>query len=317
MKHFFFPRLNLQLFAEGGAPAGDGGAEGTGVSAPAAGVQNKGAKGNPLANVVYGKQKESAPAAGVQNTEPAKSTEEPTKAPDRKAEFEAMIKGDYKEAYQQNVQNIVQHRLKGAKENEDRLTAMNPLMDLLAARYGVKADDIQGLTKALESDDAWLEQAAADKNMDAQQYRQMLKLQSENARLKNNADAQFRQQQMNQQYEKWEQQAEEARKRYPNLDLNVESQNPQFRQMLMAGVDVGSAYLVLHQDDILTGVMQQATSTAKQQVANSIAAGKNRPAENGTSGQSGVVIKSDPSKWTRADREEVRRRAARGERIEL
>lgn len=317
MKYFFFPRLNLQLFAEGGAPAGDGGAEGTGVSAPAAGVQNKGAKGNPLSNVVYGKQKESAPAAGVQNTEPAKSTEEPTKAPDRKAEFEAMIKGDYKDVYHQNVQNIVQQRLKGAKENEDRLNAMNPLMDLLAARYGVKADDIQGLTKALESDDAWLEQAAADKNMDAQQYRQMLKLQSENARLKNSADAQLRQQQMNQQYEKWEQQAEEARKRYPNLDLNVEAQNPQFRQMLMAGVDVGSAYLVLHQDDILTGVMQQATSTAKQQVANNIAAGKNRPAENGTSGQSGVVIKSDPSKWTKADREEVRRRAARGERIEL
>ena len=315
MKYFFFPRLNLQLFAEGGAPAGDGGAEGTGVSAPAAGVHNKGAK-NPLANVVYGKQKD-APAAGVQNTEPAKSTEEPTKAPDRKAEFEAMIKGDYKDVYHQNVQNIVQQRMKGAKENEDRLNAMNPLMDLLAARYGVKADDIQGLTKALESDDAWLEQAAADKNMDAQQYRQMLKLQSENARLKNSADAQLRQQQMNQQYEKWEQQAEEARKRYPNLDLNVEAQNPKFRQMLMAGVDVGSAYLVLHQDDILTGVMQQATSTAKQQVANNVAAGKNRPAENGTSGQSGVVIKSDPSKWTRADREEVRRRAARGERIEL
>ena len=317
MKYFFFPRLNLQLFAEGGAPAGDGGAEGTGVSAPAAGVQTKGAKSNPLANVVYGKQKESAPAAGVQNTEPAKSTEEPTKAPDRKAEFEAMIKGDYKDVYQQSIQNILQPRLKGANEIKQKYEALTPLIDLVASRYGKQPDDIQGIINSLESDDAWLEQAAADKNMDAQQYRQMLKLQSENTRLKISADAQLRQQMMNQRYALAEQQAEEARKIYPNLDLSVELQNPEFRKLLDTGIDVGNAYLVLHRDDIITGIMQQATSTAKQQVANNIAAGKARPTENGTSGQSGVVIKSDPSKWTKADRKEAIRRAALGERIEL
>lgn len=311
MKHFFIPRMNLQLFAEGGAPAGDGGSEGTGVSAPAAGVQNKGEKSNPLANVVYGKQKESAPAAEV-HTDPAKET-----TPDRKAEFEAMIKGDYKDVYNQNVQNILQQRLKGANDTKAKLEAMNPLMDLLSARYGVKADDTQGLIKALEADDAFFEQAATEHNMDPQQYREVLKLRSENARLRNQTEEAFRQQQVDQQYAKWEQQAEEARKRYPNLDLNVESQNPQFRQLLMAGVDVGSAYLVLHQDDVLAGAMQHTAQTVKAKVANDIAAGNKRPAENGTSGQSGVVVKSDPSKWTRADRREVIKRAARGERIEL
>jgi hypothetical protein len=153
--------------------------------------------------------------------------------------------------------------------------------------------------------------------MDAQQYREVLKLRSENARLRNQTEEAFRQQQMDQQYAKWEQQAEEARKLYPNLDLNVESQNPQFRQLLMAGVDVGSAYLVLHQDDVLAGAMQHTAQTVKAKVANDIAAGNKRPAENGTSGQSGVVVKSDPSKWTKADRREVIKRAARGERIEL
>ena len=311
MKHFLIPRMNLQLFAEGGAPAGDGGSEGTGVSAPAAGVQNKGAKSNSLANVVYGKQKESAPAAEVQ-TDPAKET-----TPDRKAEFEAMIKGDYKDVYNQNVQNILQQRLKGVNDTKAKLEAMNPLMDLLSARYGVKADDTQGIIKALEADDAFFEQAASEHNMDAQQYREVLKLRSENARLRNQTEEAFRQQQMDQQYAKWEQQAEEARKIYPNLDLNVESQNPQFRQLLMAGVDVGSAYLVLHREDVLAGAMQHTAQTVKAKVANDIAAGSKRPSENGTSGQSGVVVKSDPSKWTRADRREVIKRAARGERIEL
>ena len=122
---------------------------------------------------------------------------------------------------------------------------------------------------------------------------------------------------MNKQYEAWEQQAEEAKTLYPNLDLNVESQNPQFRQLLMAGVNVGTAYMALHQDEVLTAAMQHTAKTVEQKLSNKIAAGNARPAENGASGQSAAVIKSDPSKWTKADREEVRRRAARGERIYL
>lgn len=313
MKHFIFP-MNLQLFAEGGAAAGgDGAGEGTGVAAPAAGVQTKGAKSNLLANVVYGKQ-ESAPAAEVQKTEPA--TTEPA-ATDRSAEFEKMIKGDFKEAYDKRVQDTIQKRLKGAKETEERLTAMNPLLDILSARYGVDGNDTAALIKALENDNSFFEQAAIEKNMDTQQYREMMLIKSENARLKKQTEEKTRQEQMNRQYAVWEQQAAEAKNLYPNLDMNVESQNPQFRQLLLAGVDVGTAYMVIHKDDVMAGAMQHTAKTVEQKLANKIAAGNSRPAENGTSGQSAAVIKDDPSKWTRADRDEVRRRAARGEKIYL
>ena len=42
-----------------------------------------------------------------------------------------------------------------------------------------------------------------------------------------------------------------------------------------------------------------------------------RPTENGTISQPGSVRKDDPSKWTKADRAEVMRRVARGEKITL
>ena len=286
MKDFIFP-MNLQLFAEGGAAAGgEGGAEGTGVSAPAAGVQTKGAKSNPYANVVFGKQPtqstESAPAAEVQT-----ETQTAEKPVDRHAEFEAMIKGDYKEAYDKRVQDTIQKRLKGAKETSDKYEATLPLMDLLAAKYGVDASDPAAIVKAIEADDDFFESEQA------------------------------KQAQLNQQYAVWEQQAQQAKQLYPNLDLNVESQNPQFRQLLFAGIDVGTAYMVIHKDEVVGGAMQYATQQAKQQVANSIAASGKRPAENGMQGQSSVIVKSDPSKWTKADRAEVARRVARGERIEL
>lgn len=313
MKHLFIPRLNLQLFAEGGAPAGNGGSEGTGVSTPAAGVQNKGAKGNPLGNVTYGTQKESTPTAGVQNNPAADQGQ----TPDRKAEFERMIKGDYKDVFHQQVQSILQPRLKNAKETEERLAAMNPMMDLLATKYGKKADDIQGIYKALESDDAFFAQAAADLDMDTRQYRENLILRAQNERYRANEQNLFQQQLMNQRFAQWEQQAETARAKYPNLDLGAEMQNPQFCKLLDSGVDVGTAYSVLHQDDIIASAMQYATTTAKQQVANNIAAGKNRPAENGSSGQAGVTMTVDPSKMTREERRAYIQRAARGERIEF
>ena len=316
MRDFIFP-MNLQLFAEGGAAAGgDGAGVGTGVSAPAAGVLTKGAKANPLANVVYGKQptqaEEGVSAAGVQTEKPAEG--QPV---DRSAEFEKLIKGDYKAEYDKRVQDTIRQRLKGAKETEDRLASMNPLLDLLAARYGKEATDTQGIIKALESDDSFLEAAAAEKNMEPQHYRQMLKLQSENARLRNQTEEQFKQQQIQQQYAKWEQQAEQAKVKYPNLDLNVESENPQFRQLLLAGVDVGTAYAAIHNDEIISGAMQYATQNAKEMAAKTIAAGKARPAENGMQGQSSAVFKADPSKWSKQDREEVRKRVARGEKILL
>ena len=67
----------------------------------------------------------------------------------------------------------------------------------------------------------------------------------------------------------------------------------------------------------MAGAMQYTAQTVKQKVANDIAAGNNRPSENGTSGQSGVTIKSDPSKWTKAEREHVRREVARGKKVYL
>ena len=99
--NYFIPMLSLQLFAEGGAGAGDGGtAEGTGATEVAAVPQPKGEKNNPLANVKYGIQEEAAPAAEVQT-----ATEAPV---DLSAEFEDLIKGKYKAQYDARMQDTIQ-----------------------------------------------------------------------------------------------------------------------------------------------------------------------------------------------------------------
>ena len=134
---FFIPMHNLQLFAEGGAggaaggTGGDGGtAQGQGVTAEAASQQTKGAK-NPLADVQYGIQEETAPAAEVQKTTEAQ--------PDLNAEFEKLIKGQYKEQYDARMQDTIQKRLKGSKETVEKYNALAPTLEILAKKYGVDA----------------------------------------------------------------------------------------------------------------------------------------------------------------------------------
>ena len=301
--------LDLQLFAEG-ASGGDGGtgAEGaTGASATAAVSQTKGVKSNPLADVVYGKQptEETTPAAEV--------VENPTE--DRNAKFEALIKGEYKDLYDQRMQDTVQKRLKSSKETVDKYNALAPTLEVLAKKYGVDASDIEALNKAIEEDDSYYEQEALEKGITVEQLKEIRKMEKENADLKRQMEEQNRRENANKVYSQWMEQAESTKQVYPSFDLRAEMQNPKFVDLLRSNIDVRTAYEVIHKDDIIAGAMQFTAKTVEQKIANKIIAGGARPAENGNSSQGASVTKSDVSTLTKADRDEIARRVARGEKI--
>ena len=304
----FFRKLNLQLFAEGaGGGEGGTGADGaTGATATAAVSQTKGVK-NPLANVVYGKQAEEAsPAAEVK----AETTTE-----DRNAKFEALIKGEYKDLYDAKLQDIVKKRVRTMQDTVDRHNALAPTIEILAKKYGVDANDINALNKAIEEDDSYFEEEALEKGISVEQVKEIRKLERANADLKRQMEEQTRKDNASQQYATWMRQAEEAKRLYPTLNLEAETQNPQFRQLLMSGIDVGTAYLVIHKDEVIPAAMQYTAKTVEQKLTNKVIANGARPAENGNSSQSATVVKSDVSQLSKADRQEIIRRVQRGEKI--
>jgi hypothetical protein len=312
-KKIFFPMtLNLQLFAEG-AGGGDGGtgSEGaTGVSATAAVSQTKGVKSNPLANVVYGKQTE----AVKEETSPVAEVKETT-TEDRNAKFEELIKGEYKDLYDARMQDTIKKRLKGTTETLEKYEALAPTLEILAKKYGVDPSDIKALNKAIEEDDSYFEEEALEKGMSVEQLKEVRKMQRETAELRKQIDEKDRKENAAKQYATWMEQAEEAKKLYPSLNFEAETQNPQFRQLLMSGIDVGTAYLVVHKDDIIPAAMQYTAKTVEQKLTNKVIAGGARPTENGNASQGATVVKSDVSQLSRADREEIIRRVQRGEKI--
>lgn len=312
-EQFYFQKLNLQLFAEGAGSAGVGtGAEGTqGVSETAAMSQTKkGVKSNPLADVKYGIQDDA-----VQTTDVQKTATESVQQPDRIAEFENLIKGEYKDLYDARVQDTIQKRLKGTKETVDKYNAFTPTRELLAKKYGVDADDIEALNKAIEEDDAYYEEEALEKGVTVEQLKEIRKMEKENAELKRRMQEKDAQEKGAKLYAQWMEQGKATQSIYPSFDLRAEMQNPKFVDLLRANIDVRTAYEVIHKDDIIPAAMQFTAKTVEQKLTNKIIANGARPTENGISSQSGAVTKSDVSQLSRADRAEIIRRVQRGEKI--
>ena len=296
----FFHRINLQLFAEGSG-TGDGGA--MGATEAAAMPQTKGEK-NPLADVKYGIQEDVQTATAQVET------------PDRNAEFERLIKGEFKDLYDARVQDTIQKRLKGTKDTVAKYEALSPTLELLARKYGLKdANDVDALNRAIEDDDTYFEEEALEKGVSVEQLKEMRKMEKENAELKRQMNERSAEENASRIYAEWMKQADSAKQVYPSLDLRVELQNPEFIKLLRSGVDVRAAYEVTHMSEIIPGAMQFTAKAVEQKLTNKIIANGARPSENGNSAQSASLVKSDVSQLSKADREEIIRRVARGEKI--
>lgn len=311
-KQFYFPKLNLQLFAEGtGGDGGNGtGAEGSTAASEtlATSQTKKGVKSNPLANVKYGIQEDSVQVANAQS-----STTTESNPVDRNAMFEQLIKGEYKDLYDAKVQDTIQKRLKGSKETEAKLNALSPTLELLARKYGVDVNNVEALNKAIEEDDAYYEDEALEKGVTVEQLKEVKKMERELAELRQKNQARDRAEQAEKLYAQWMQQEAQAKAIYPSLDLRTELQNPNFARLLNANIDVKTAFEVIHKDDIIPAAMQYTAKTVEQKLTNSIIANAKRPVENGSSSQSSATTKSDVSKLTKADRAEIIRRVQRGD----
>lgn len=312
MQHLFIrPGFDfLQLFADGGGGEGSGTGAGTAAaaadgqtSAAFAQQQTKGAK-NPLANVQYGN--EADPAAAGQGERIAD---------DRAAQFDALIKGDYKDLYEARLKDTIAKRLKGTEDTVARYNAISPVLGLLADKYGVKADDIEALSKAIEDDETFYEDEALEKGLTVQQVKEMRKMKRENEALKAQMNQRKSQEQADQTYAAWIGEAEKIKEIYPSFDLRGELQNPQMQRLLLAGVPMMDAFKAIHSDEIISGAMRFTAGQVAQKVANSVAAGRKRPSEGAMGGQGAVVTKRDVSQLTKEDRLEIIRRAERGAKI--
>lgn len=310
--------INLQLFAEGGAGASTGagvaGSNAGGAVTGVAGDSPVSQEGGDLSGVVYGKSDMALTQPNNVNSPNDISPE------DRQKAFDNMIKkgGEYAEAFNKRTQDIINKRFKETKGLEEKLASQNTIMQTLATKYGVNASDIEGLTKALEDDTSMWEEAAFKEGLSVEQYRNKLALEQENARLKAAQEQIEADQGATKIYNQWLEDAEAVKQKYGvDFDFATELENPQFTDLLGAGVQFEAAYKAVHIDEMLNGAMAQTAEKVSEALVNKVASRAQRPSENGIQSSSSRTFKSDPNKFTDADMAEIARRVEAGERIVL
>lgn len=309
--------FDLQLFAEGGDGAAEGAAPAAAEKAAAAPAQGKGRE---AAAAEVDEMLSPAEEPGVE--EDAAEGEKQDGAADksgtdpethRKA-FGELMRGEYNREFGEMIVQATQ------KAYDSILNEQGPvgrILNALGQKYGTAPGDYEALAAAVEGgvvkDDAYYEDMAMKKGISVQLAKEMDALESENAKHRATEQQRAEAAKMEAIQQEWDAAAERIRAEDPGFDIKTALADPDFAQMLKLGVKMEDAYKARYFDDIMARRTTQTAKTVEKGVEARIRQRGARPAENGTNPGGAAVLKTDVSKLTPQQCEELERRAMRGQ----
>lgn len=235
----------------------------------------------------------------------------------------ADVKKKWSKEYGADVQSAVQKRFAGVNQLKADLGRANGIVARVAERYKIQADengnyDIAAVEKAFDDDDAQYEELADELGVSvefakerAQQQRQIEAYKRKEKQQALEADRFAR-------FQAHQQQAAELKKTFPDFDLLAEMDDRTFATMLNNGFSVEEAFYTVHRKELMQASSQAAAKQAAESLSAAIQAGRARPTEGGLS--KGAATRTDRATnptYDKAKRAEIRKRAARGEKVYL
>lgn len=198
----------------------------------------------------------------------AESTEEEKAQPSAEEEFEALIKGKFSKEFARRTQSIIDRRFAKAKNDEQQLRDLKPLLEEISKAYpDISPDNIPSLIKAIQGTKT-PEKARAVPDLD--------RLRNMKSQLESKRAAAEKQKII----ADWEKQAEALKEIYPDFNLSREVLNEDFAQLLKAGVSVRRAYEAANIEGILGSAMHYAAMSISRKTAQSIRTSSARVQEN-------------------------------------
>ena len=311
------PKVDLQLFAEGGAGAAEGAAPAAAEKAASAPAQGKGreAAAAEVDEMLSPAEEPGAEEDAAEGEEQDGAADKSGTDPEahRKA-FGELMRGEYNREFGEMIVQATQ------KAYDSILNEQGPvgrILNALGQKYGTAPGDYEALAAAVEGgvvkDDAYYEDMAMKKGISVQLAKEMDALESENAKHRAAEQQRAEAAKMQAIQQEWDAAAERIRAEDPGFDIKTALADPDFAQMLKLGVKMEDAYKARYFDDIMARRTTQTAKTVEKGVEARIRQRGARPSENGTNPGGAAVLKTDVSKLTPAQCEELERRAMRGQ----
>ena len=224
------------------------------------------------------------------------------------AEFEKLIRGEYKKEFGDRVRKIIERRLKEVKKVKEESSKNSELTALIMQKYGITDNDTEKLERMIKED---MNTDNKETKNDRDNFIQRLIAQNEALRREN--EEAMQREAVRERANKLKEEAQKVKSIYPQFDFNTEIKNEGFVKLLRAGIGMKEAYEVCNIETIL----KQSEKTAQKKVVDAIRQKGARPVENGTEPGGGIVFEKKISRLTKKQRAELAKRAEKGEKIEL
>lgn len=190
-------------------------------------------------------------------------------------EFNELINGRFKNEFTRKTQAIIDKRFKETKALEEYRDKVSPAIDSLMKKYNISPGEEEKLMEHLNTAD---EKSLPEDKGD-----------SHRVHLKEKIGG-------------WIKESRLLKEKIPDFDLRKELKSDKlFSRLLMSGMSVGSAYEVVHRDEILSDAVNFTAQRVRKQVVDNIQVKGMRPIENGVSSDSAVVTSVDVNSLTSHD----------------
>ena len=228
-----------------------------------------------------------------------KSESEPTSEEDLEKEFDALIKGKYKEQFNARQQKAIKSRFQESEATKAELQAAAKLKDTIALRYGLENASTDDIIAAVQKDESFLEEAAAKAGLSTEQYRSLATMQQRAVNAERALEEEHKAKLREDFSRKLQNDISACQKVFPDFDFETEcAENEQFKQLVKSGVDMTKAYKFVHMDELMADGMAMAAHKGAENTAKAVKNNLRRPNEAGASGQAAVTIAVDFSKMS-------------------
>lgn len=227
--------------------------------------------------------------------------------------------------YKQEIQRMIQGRLRRAGKAEESLAQLSGAMEVLARKYGLNMEqlDYAALGKAIEDDasldEKFYREMAEKSGVTPDVAKSMDRQARELERQKRINEMSAREHAMAQHFANLEQQAQKLQELYPNFDLRQAMTDERFARAVSpgGGLSVEQAYNAFHFKELQAAQNEITAKRIREEMSKSIQSNRSRPQELGSNSAASSVTKIDWRNATREQLKEMNERVRREGRVPL